>query len=328
MMFVCDPAEQLAAFGSEGFAVWQAGVSDEFVAGARAQVAEVREQLEGPARRPFVERDFALPESDSLAEILEFAGALTQTEASSWTLAECQLKGYGLDIAPTPNLHKDRTASELAVGIPLHLPGRSFVVLYPDHAREPNRFVTANDYNARASFRERPEVALLGASPRRIASAVADVVAFPGSSMFHGRERSAGVVVLYLKLNRMGLDPCGVDPRTYASRRASLALVDVEDARLLMLELSHSPLLTKVVCERCRAERWNTVEIAEIAGHKPIVLTTFERDLVLQVDGPMRVGAWIERLGVATSDSLAALRRLVRAGALDLRELEERGDGR
>jgi hypothetical protein len=321
MMFACDPFDRAAGFASEGFAAWRAGVSEAFVVGARAQVDEVREQL---AQRPFVEHEFALPEPSNLAEIFAFAAALTGSEADAWTLAECQLKGYGHDVDEAANLHKDRVASELAIGVPLWVPGPSFVVLYPDRARDPNRYVTANDYGARASFRDRPEVALLGVEPRRIASEVADVLAFPGSSVFHGRERAAGIVVLYLKLNRLGLDPSGVDPRTYPRRRVAVSLADVDEPRLLELEVGCCPLLTRVVTERCRGDGWSTVEIAEVAGHKPVILSAIERELLLAVRRPTRVVVLLDSLALARSEAVPALRRLVRAGALDLREKELR----
>lgn len=319
-LFTCDPVAAADHYRARGFAAWSGGVSGPFLAAARPQVDALREHLESQARPSYVERDFALPGAEHHDELLAFTAALTGTPPGSWILAECQLKGYGFGVSADPSLHKDRSASELAIGVPLWVPGASAIVLYPEHCRDANPFPSAREYGTRLTLGQRPEVALLGASPRRIASAVGDVVAFPGSSMFHGRERPAGVVALYFKLNRMGLDPLGADPRTYAARRASLALADGEDPALAELDVTPCPLLTKVIRERCRLDGWHSLEIGQIAGHKDLLLSEHELSIVLHVVSPTRVAALLAHLRIEVAAGLAMIRRLVRGGGLDLRE--------
>lgn len=238
--------------------------------------------------------------------------AVMGVEPQDLTLADLLLSSYGDTVGASPSLHKDRLASEIAVGIPLVLsPGSEFVHV-TDGDPEPNPFESAGRYNRLLDTSEL--IGLRVAPLTAVDVGRGDALMFPGSRWFHGRRNAAGTVVLYAKLNTLGLDPQGLDPRTRAARWRSLQLATNADAAsLLTAEVTTAPQL--VGLSSFRAPTGAELCIAELI-ERSVRLDAVEAELLRSIDGWTPVARLQSRVP-STSRLEALLRRLLRAGVLD-----------
>jgi hypothetical protein len=146
----------------------------------------------------------------SSADALEFRdqiAALTGTDPEKVAVSERHLKQYDERAKAFPAPHKDRGASRISVGLPIHLGPKSTVCLFPKMDRSNNDgesalYLEAEDGADVVSLYQDSGAVFLHES-------VGDLVVFEGSSLFHERTQPAGTAIVYIKLNDRGLDPLG-----------------------------------------------------------------------------------------------------------------------
>jgi hypothetical protein len=205
-LFTFEPKGFAAAFRGQGYIHVTKGVSKEFLTFAQTQLAHCREtgRNELPAReiKSKKKQYLFVPPNDEecLAELMRTVAAVTGTLGSELTLSERHLMIYDDNAAGLPPLHKDRSASQFSVGIPLEggIGGR--IALLPDGPRGINvldnavycprvigssvRSIEGWDLNAsefpEAQSYAKPTLIELDARP-------GDAVIFAGSSIYHGR---------------------------------------------------------------------------------------------------------------------------------------------
>jgi len=257
-------------------------------------------------------------DTDYTGEIFDHVAALCDLRRATMTLSERHIKMYDADAAPNPRPHKDRYASQVAVGVSIEVPEDSRIILYPDDAREVNPLLRAGLIDTLPPD-EQPEVALRGVSPVEIADSPGDVQMFPGGEVWHGRRNSAGTVIVYLKMNDFGCDPLGEDPATTLVRARTLALLAEPDAvRSAAVRLGRG--FESVTREYTRAG-WRELLLLNVWDQPPRRITEEDLDLLRALDpgDEATVEQVLAAAGGSDPDRAAdRLRRLAELGALDL----------
>jgi hypothetical protein len=328
-VFDFDTDKLAGTYREQGWLHVPNGVTEEFLEHARMAVQESRalEALQGPAIKGAKSQyvyDFPA-EIDWELDVLDVVAELASMRRDRLVLSERHIKAYLPDADPFPPPHKDRFASGIALGITLDVGPSSHVVLYPDDDTRSNPHLTTG---LRDSLQpeEQPEVTLLGAREVALHDAPGDVLAFPGSSVWHLRRQAASTLLVYLKFNDMDCDPLGEDPTTSGRSRKTMALAD-HPARLL----ESFPVLARrfdsVGCETGRGRERPTwhVNVWEDDGRIAHPVPAPYADLVHQVDGTRSVAelADVGASGLQGERLTEAVRVLAERGALDL--LDERG---
>lgn len=213
-IFSFAPELYARQFQTQGYVHIRNGVTASFLSHAREQASSLRTDEVTRWRIPGKKRQllFRFPNEQSLKCLLDTLAVLSGLDRESLIVSERHIKLYD-HLAPAfPIPHKDRAASQLAIGIPLAVPRKSRLILFPEHGRSTNTMMTAItcedglDADAPTQLVATDRSVVLNTRPR-------DVTVFLGSSMYHERMNAAGTTVLYLKANALGLDPLGEDPR-------------------------------------------------------------------------------------------------------------------
>jgi hypothetical protein len=136
--------------------------------------------------------------------------ALIGIDPETFTISERHLKVYDDEAPCWPSPHKDRAASEISIGLPVHIPAGSSACMFPElnfgaNAEERAVFLTERNNHPDPEGVYRTEDAVM------LNEQFGDVIAFLGSSIFHERVRPAGAAILYIKVNGSGRDPLGED---------------------------------------------------------------------------------------------------------------------
>lgn len=320
IVFTFDANEAVRDFQSSGLVHAKSGVSADFLEYARPQ-QDAFEQGDG-SKVSFREMDFALPDLDeTLQRIFDVVATVGRLDRARMTLAECQLKGYFESTPSAPTLHKDRLASEIAIGIPLRTAPESRFVAYPDRELEANPFSSSREWHRSLDPARFPQVLFDGVPPLELDVRPGAAVLFRGSRIYHGRSHGAGSTVLYLKLNALRLDPHGVDPSTRRHRKSSVLLFDrLTNDEWFDAVVDVSPRLTEMRRVYTR-DGWQEIVLAVIHGERDLRLSEIELRIVRALPGPTPVRTALRRAGVSDGEqSIGAIRRLVRFGVLDLIE--------
>ena len=324
-VFDFDAAAHAAQYAARGYLHAVKGVNPEFVEYAMAQAralmgadADLKEWNFKGKKAQFL---FDFPAEEGWYDALKDSiAAVTGLARSRLTLCERHIKVYDAHAPENPPPHKDRLASEVAVGFPLVVSPGSHLVLWPEHHLETNIFNSTELHRRSLDPEALPEKRLAGIEPVRIDMQPGDVVLFRGAGIYHERVKPAKSIVLYLKFNALRLDPIGEDPATPAQRRASLERLEGADAQLLGLALEASPRLDRVTRLYSRLH-WTEVLQAQVWGEKEFCISELELALIKAADGRTPLGALLASLGYGEGEqraALAAVRRLVRLQALDL----------
>ncbi|HLK86237.1 MAG TPA: hypothetical protein VKT27_06970 [Candidatus Binataceae bacterium] len=340
-VFTFSPRTFVQEFKRKGYVHVRDGVSQDFLEFARRQLAESltlgRNEISNRAiKNKKKQYLFELPAgADFLAELMDSISELTDLPRSEMTLSERHMMVYERHAPAVPPLHKDRLATQIAVGIPLDTHDEARIVLIPDCARTINPMDHAiycpNELNA-----DSPSVAkwnLTGADypeleTQRVApvavelpAQAGDVVVFAGSSMYHGRLNSADSAILYLKFNAMRLDPLAEDPATPAQRRRTLAILERKsDEEILASVIELSPRLLRVSRHYTRCN-WQTLLEAYVSGEKEFIVSEQDLRLLLSLRTRSTVKQALEHLDVSEgklAENVAQVRRLAKLGALEL----------
>jgi hypothetical protein len=321
-IFDFDATELAPTYRDQQWIHIQGGATDEFCDYVRGFVRE--RSSGGPlsgkgiagAKDQFV-LEFP-PDTDYTGEIFDHVATLCDLRRATMTLSERHIKMYDADAVAEPRPHKDRYASQVAVGVSIEVPESSRIILYPNDAREANPLLRAGLIDTLPPD-EQPEVALRGVAPVEIADAPGDVQMFPGGEVWHGRRNSAGTVIVYLKVNDFGCDPLGEDPATPRVRERTLALLgDDDELRAASVRLGRG--FESVTREYSRAG-WRELLLLNVWDQPPrrIGDEDFELLRAVDADGGSTVETLIAAAGGSGPDGATdRLRRLAELGALDL----------
>lgn len=326
--FQFDPAAYAAEYARTGYVHVKAGVSREFVQYALQLAqdlmgadADLKAWKFAGKKMQFL---FDFPPGDQARDwraMKDAVSALSGLDRTRLTLCERHIKVYDANAPEAPPPHKDRVASEVAVGFPLVIAEGSHLAIYPDRHTDPNRFATTELHRRSLDPEALPERLLAGIAPVKIDLQPGDVVLFRGSSLYHERMKPAKSIVLYLKFNALRLDPLGEDPSTQQQREASLErLATSSDEALLELALEASPRLDRVTRLYSRLA-WSEILQAQVWGEKEFCISERELALIKAADGARPVAQLLDSLGCEPGEvpgALAAIRRLVRLQALEL----------
>jgi hypothetical protein len=208
-LFRRDLGEDEGEFRRSGHVVLRDVVDREFLAYCDEALRSA--QSEGSGRHiPGKKTQFLLawPPIPALrGELFAAAAKLLQSRPEDIVLSERHFHLYAADAPSDPLPHKDRAASQIAIGIPLACCGQSELILFPDES-EANTL--DNAVGLRRALGGSPELvdAFMARTRRvRLRAGRGDAVVFLGSRYFHERYNAAGSIVLYLKLNNFGSDP-------------------------------------------------------------------------------------------------------------------------
>jgi hypothetical protein len=321
-MFTFDPAEHAPAFAAQEYVHIRQGLTEEYFAVVCRQVEEYLRA--NPLGQKFAIGDkqqalYRFPDDeDYLDQFLGTVGAVAGLDPARLVISERHIKVYEPNAAPDPLPHKDRFATEVAVGFSVRVPAGSTLVLYPEDDRAVNPFQSSTELRASLPLGQLPEVTLRGARRVEIQDGPRDVVMFHGSSIWHLRARPANTVMLYFKLNAFACDPLGEDPRTPLHRARTLALLAADDARLG----EAIPILgRRVDCVQRRYNHgWQEIVGVLLYGEPLLAVDEQEFQALQAMDGRRSLREVARLLGQQSSAAqlLARVRRLAERGAVDL----------
>lgn len=313
-VFDFDPADFREAYKAQEWAHIPNGVSPEFLEAMREFVARSlgEHKVEGPGIGGKGRKDqavFEFPDSVEFpGEVFDVVATLSGLDRSTLTLSERHVNAYYADASPDPTAHKDRHSSQISVGLAIESPAESRVVLYPSDERAVNPFNVSFALIDSLPPERHPDVILPQVREVEIDDKPGDVVAFPGSSIWHLRRQPAGAAILYLKMNDFGSDPLGEDPSTPERRRATLeAIADNGDGRLL----ERVPALSRrldTVSQRYLRDRWQELIEAQVWEQAPVALSDSDLRLLREVDGRRSIAALLGEL--SSDDHVSALGRV------------------
>lgn len=212
MVFKYDPGEAREEFKTRGYVHLKDLLSEEFLtyldAFYKESLASDRNEQEDwkiyGKKRQYL---FNFPSDDAAIEFRDGMARLLGYDPDALTISERHLKVYDEDAMPWPAPHKDRAASSVSIGLPIHLPEGSTVCVFPELDFGPNpeeRAVFMTD-------RDHPDLEHIYAKEKAVMlhESVGDLVVFLGSSIFHERVKAGGAAILYVKVNDDGRDPLG-----------------------------------------------------------------------------------------------------------------------
>ena len=315
-IFDFDAQQLRESYRSEGWLHISGGATPEFVDHVRGLVADhgAAQALQGKGLAGA--KDQLLldlpPGDDWVAEVFDSVATLCGLERAGMTLSERHVKMYDADAAPRPRPHKDRFASQVAVGITIDVAPDSCLLLYPHDALDVNPLLRPGLVDMLPP-EEQPEVALRDARPVEIRDAPGDVQVFPGSAVWHWRRNSAGTVIVYLKVNDFGCDPLAEDPRTPEIRERTVSVLDDRE-ELLASVPRLSRRFESVTREYSRAD-WGESLFLNVWEQPPRRISEDDVRLLRDLDGVSTV----DELGRGRADEFVdAVRRLAELGAIDL----------
>ena len=305
--FEFDVQEVGRTFADQGWVHVRSGARAELVQYVEEVVERAEREAALSGRGIHGQKDqFVLdfpPEVDLGAELFDVIAGVGGLRRESMTLSERHIKAYQSDAAEYPHAHKDRFASQVAVGVSVRVPPGSHLVLFPETDRSVNPFLSTG-YRDSLEPDALPEVVLRGAPEIEIHDEPGDVVIFPGSAMWHLRRKGAGTVNLYLKFNDFDADPLGEDPSSAERRETTRRNLDGDWS-------GRVPVLSRrfdSVVHRRRREGWEESLAADVWGQPPVPLSDAEAEMLLRIDGSERAGSF----------DRAAVERLARRGVIDL----------
>ncbi len=320
-MFDFDPHPYAARFAAQGYVHIPRALTEEFFQVLRGQIDE--------QQRVHVLKEFALggkeqslyqfPDgSDHVAELFATVAAVCGVDPRSLVLSERHIKAYQPDALPNPLAHKDRLATEIAVGFSIRVAKESALVFYP------NDDVSVNPFNAsaelRASLREErlPEHTLEHARRVEIHDSPRDVVMFRGNAIWHLRSKPAATTMLYLKMNTFNCDPLGEDPSTADQEHRTRLLLSVPDGAFENLV----PLVARRVdhVHRRYDRDWNEILGVVLWGQRHLTVDELDLRALRAMDGRRNVRGLIAAMPehVDAAAMMARLRRLAARGIIDL----------
>jgi len=318
-MFRFDPHAHAAALKADGYVHIRAGLTPEFYELVLRQADEEfnNRRLEKFAIGDKQQALYEFPEGgDFYGELREAVAALTGRSAEHWLLSERHFKTYDAGAVPFPLPHKDRLASEVAVGFSVRVPAGSTLVFYPHDDVSINPFNSSTELRASLPPERLPENLLKNARRVEIQDQPGDVNIFWGNSIWHCRHHPAGTTMLYLKMNSFNCDPLGEDPATAARRKETLHQLSTANGSFPRLV----PQLGRRVDYFHR--RFNRLgqEVPGVVlwGEKHVSIDEDEFRALQAMDGQRSVADVSRALSVNNDVAYAKIQRLASLGIVDL----------
>lgn len=320
-MFNFKPADYAEHFAREGYVHIRGGVTEAFYEKMRLQVEE---SMKTKLMKQFAIGDkqqamYEFPDGGDYAnELRQAVGGVCGLDPQQIVLSERHVKGYEADAAPEPHAHKDRYASQISVGLSVHVKEGSTLVLYPYDELEVNPFNTSVQLRASLSPDRYPEPVLKKCRRVEIKDQARDVIMFRGHSTWHLRANPALTTMLYFKVNAFHCDPLGEDTETPRIRQETLAAAESPDEHLELL----IPVMGRRVdfIHRHYTRDWKEVLGVVLWGEKHFTIDEAELRLLQGMDGKRTVRA-LAGLGSEMTDratAISSIRRLARRGVVDL----------
>lgn len=323
-MFKFAPLAYANDLKNQGYVHIKDGVTPEFFEFARSQAAQFQSKQSLPEWEIKEKKQqclFEFPEDGQcFALMLETLAVLFGLDLGRMTIAERHIKFYDKNAPSHPAPHKDRLASQIAVGIPLEVCEESRLVLYPTRSRSINPFMSAITAQDGLDTENVLTGLILGSNCVAIDTRPGDVIVFHGSSLYHERLSAAGSVMLYFKFNDMRLDPIAEDPATLAQRQKSLEiLLKKSDIELLDSRVEVSPRLHRVSRHYTRLY-WKELLQAYIWGEREFVISESDLGIFIKIADGCTVRNLLVHLGlpeVHFTDHVPQIRRLGKLGGID-----------
>ena len=325
-LFCFDPAKYAEHFAREGYVHIPQGVTEQFYA---KMAAQVEENMRTKKMKEFAIGDkqqamYAFPDdgNDYVTELCAAVAGVTGLPADEIVLSERHVKSYDADAAPEPHAHKDRFASQISVGLSVHVKEGSTLVLYPYDENEVNPFNRSVDLRASLSTDQYPEARLKKGRRIEIKDAARDVIMFRGHSIWHLRANPALTTMLYFKVNAFNCDPLGEDRRSDQFKQRTTAAADsAGDAQLEAMV----PLIGRRVdyIHKHFSRDWQEVNGVVLWNEKHFTIDDDEMRVLRAIDGRRTVGEIARGVANGAGDAasvLAKVRRIARRGVIDLVE--------
>jgi hypothetical protein len=321
-----DPAQYSEAFARQGYVHIPQGVTEEYYTRLESHV---NENFRSHMMKEFAIGDkqqskYEFPDDgDYVQEFFDAVGKVCGFKPGELVLSERHIKHYESDAVPNPHAHKDRFASQISVGISVHVQEGSTLVLYPHEMREVNPFNSSTRLRASLSREEYPEPVLKNMRSVEIQDSPRDVIIFHGNNTWHLRKNAALTTMLYLKLNAFNCDPLGEDPFTEEYRKHTQKAIDMHDRQLEQLV----PLLGRRVdyIHRYYNRDWNEVLGVVLWNENHFTIDEQEFALLKAVDGKHELKTILQGLNSDGDKGilLQKVRRLADRGVIDLVNQEQ-----
>jgi hypothetical protein len=316
-MFAFDPNRYAAEFASREYVRIPNGLAADYLACLRRQVGR---NLETGLMANFAIGDkqqamYEFPDATHLREFLDTVGVVCGLDPDQLVISERHIKAYEADADPYPLAHKDRLATQVAVGFSVHVPAGSTLALWPGAERDINQFNTSTELRKSLRPDQLPETTLKGVAPVEIQDAPGDVMLFRGNSIWHLRNRGAGTVMVYFNLNAYHCDPLGEDPRTpeYQIRTRQMAAAAEEQVA------ESIPVLGRRVdyIHHRYNRHWQELTGVVLWGEKHFTIDEEELRALKAMDGQRPVREVI-RVVKGSDGLLKKIRQLAERGIVDL----------
>jgi hypothetical protein len=254
--------------------------------------------------------------ADYAQELCDNVGKVCGLKVDDLVISERHIKAYDAEAQPNPMAHKDRFASQISVGLSVHVKDGSTLVLYPYDENDINPFNTSVQLRASLSMDRYPEPRLAKGRRVEIKDSPRDVIIFRGHSMWHLRANPANTTMLYLKMNAFNCDPLGEDRRTPVLRQqteANLGLSDEQVAQLI-------PLLGRRVdyVHRYYDRDWREVIGVVLWGEKHFTIDEDELKLLQSIDRSRSLASLAAKMNRGLPGTIESARRLAKRGVIEL----------
>jgi hypothetical protein len=318
-----DPAQYSEAFARDGYVHIRQGVTEEFYA---KMLNQVEENIRARSMKEFAlgskqQAIYEFPsDGDYVKEFFDAVGKVCGLEPSDLLFSERHIKAYQADAEPAPRAHKDRYASQISVGISVHVQQGSTLVLYPDEMTDVNPFNSTKELWSSLGPDGYPEEALKSMRSVEIQDSPGDMIIFHGNSFWHLRKNAALTTMVYLKLNAFNCDPLGEDPSSEAFRNHTQKSIALDDGQLEQLV----PMIgRRVDCFHRHYNRdWKEVLGVVLWNEDQLTIDEQEFSLLQAVDGKRNLKTILPSLNSNGNhgDVFQKVRRLADLGVLDLVE--------
>jgi hypothetical protein len=315
-----DPAQYSEAFARQGYVHIHEGVTEEYYT---KLANHVDKNFRSHTMKEFAIGDkqqakYEFPDDgDYVQEFFDAVGKVCGFKPGELVLSERHIKAYDADAVPDPHAHKDRFASQISVGISVHVQKGSTLVLYPHEMRDVNPFNSSTRLRASLSHERYPESALKNMRSVEIQDSPRDVIIFHGNNTWHLRKNAALTTMLYLKLNAYNCDPLGEDPFTEEYRKQTQKAITMDDGQLEQLV----PLIGRRVdyIHRYYNRDWNEVLGVVLWNENHFTIDEQEFALLQAADGKRKLKTILPSLNSNgdQGDVLRKVRRLADRGVID-----------
>ena len=316
-----DPARYSVAFARDGYVHIPQGVTEEFHARLAKHVDEnfraltLKEYAIGDKQQARYEFP---DDGDYVQEFFDAVGKVCGFKPGELVLSERHIKAYDADADPDPHAHKDRFASQISVGISVHVQKGSTLVLYPYEKTEVNPFNTSRRLRASFSPEQYPEPEFKSMRGVEIQDSPRDVIIFRGHSTWHLRKNAALTTMLYLKLNAFNCDPLGEDPYTGRHREQTQQAIAMDDGQLEQW----TPLIGRRVdyIHRYYNRDWREVLGVVLWNENHFTIDDQELALLKAADGKSKLETILVNMNTNGDKGkvLQKVRRLADRGVIDL----------